>query len=195
MKSLSCRESGCDCDYIATGQTEEELMGKLRERGMKEHGKTEEDMIQMKDKLKGFMRSVWGRYKDAQTTTKNHSGKGVTKMSNITGARKPLEINEIRLIAMDALTAFLRSRHTYSMNTHELPDMIIKAGFARGKLPRNASDVDGLTERRILDVIGRLLNEGIITWGGSIGAGLFSTDNISITEHGEKILLEEDTPG
>src|SRR5215213_2691194 len=71
-------------------------------------------------------------------------------MSNITGARKPLEINEIRLIAMDALTAFLRSRHTYSMNTHELPDMIIKAGFARGKLPRNASDVDGLTERRIL---------------------------------------------
>jgi hypothetical protein len=116
-------------------------------------------------------------------------------MSNITGARKPLEINEIRLIAMDALTAFLRSRHTYPMNTHELPDMIIKAGFARGKLPRNASDVDGLTERRILDVIGRLLNEGIITWGGSIGAGLFSTDNISITEHGEKILLEEDTPG
>ena len=116
-------------------------------------------------------------------------------MSNITGARKPLEINEIRLIAMDALTAFLRSRHTYSMNTHELPDMIIKAGFARGKLPRNASDVDGLTERRILDVIGRLLNEGIIPWGGSIGAGLFSTDNISITEHEEKILLEEDTPG
>ncbi len=52
------QESGCDCDYIATGQTEEELMGKLRDHGMKEHGKTEEDMIQMKDKLKGFMRSV-----------------------------------------------------------------------------------------------------------------------------------------
>jgi predicted small metal-binding protein len=58
MKSLSCRESGCDCDYIAIGQTEEELMGKLRDHEMKEHGKTEEDMIQMKDKLKGFMRSV-----------------------------------------------------------------------------------------------------------------------------------------
>jgi hypothetical protein len=115
-------------------------------------------------------------------------------MSNITGARKPLEVNEIRLIAMDALTAFLQSRRAYSMNTHELPDLIIKAGFARGKLPRNASDVDGLTERRILDVIGMLLNEGIITWGGSIGAGLFSTGNISITEHGEKILLDEDTP-
>jgi hypothetical protein len=39
-----------------------------------------------------------------------------------------------------------------------------------------------------------LLNEGIITWGGSIGAGLFSTGNISITEHGEKIPLEEDPP-
>jgi hypothetical protein len=115
-------------------------------------------------------------------------------MTNITGARKPLETNEIRLIATDALTAFLRGRRAYSMNTHELPDMIIKAGFARGKLPRNASDVDGLTERRILDVIGRLLNEGIVTRGGSIGAGLFSTNNITITEHGEKIILEEDPP-
>jgi predicted small metal-binding protein len=57
MKSLSCREAGCDCDYIATGQTEEELMGKLREHGMKEHGKTEEDMMQMKDKLKSSIRS------------------------------------------------------------------------------------------------------------------------------------------
>ena len=80
------------------------------------------------------------------------------------------------------------------MNTHELPDLIIKAGFALGKLPHKASDVDQLTERRILDVIGMLLNEGIITWGGSIGAGLFSTGNISITEHGEKILLEDDPP-
>jgi predicted small metal-binding protein len=53
MKSLSCREAGCDCDYIATGQTEEELMGKLRE-----HGKTEEDMMQMKDKLKGSIRTT-----------------------------------------------------------------------------------------------------------------------------------------
>jgi hypothetical protein len=39
-----------------------------------------------------------------------------------------------------------------------------------------------------------LLNEGIITWGGSIGAGLFGTNNISVTEHGEKILLDEDPP-
>ena len=57
MKSLSCREAGCDCDYIAEGQTEE-LMGKLREHGMKEHGKTEEDMMQMKDKLKGSIRTT-----------------------------------------------------------------------------------------------------------------------------------------
>jgi hypothetical protein len=34
----------------------------------------------------------------------------------------------------------------------------------------------------------------ILTWGGSIDAGLFSTGNISITEHGEKIPLEEDPP-
>jgi len=57
MKSLSCREAGCDCDYIALGQTEEEIMGKLREHGMREHGKTEEDMMQMKDKLKSFIKS------------------------------------------------------------------------------------------------------------------------------------------
>jgi hypothetical protein len=36
-------------------------------------------------------------------------------MTNITGARKPLETNEIRLIATDALTAFLRGRRAYSM--------------------------------------------------------------------------------
>ncbi len=57
MKSLSCREAGCDCDYIATGQTDEEVMRNAAEHGMKEHDKTEEDMIQMKDKLKGVIRS------------------------------------------------------------------------------------------------------------------------------------------
>ena len=46
MKSLSCRESGCDCDYIATGQTEEELMGKLRawnERTWQDRGRYDTD--------------------------------------------------------------------------------------------------------------------------------------------------------
>ncbi len=27
MKTLSCREAGCECDYVAKGETEEEVMG------------------------------------------------------------------------------------------------------------------------------------------------------------------------
>jgi hypothetical protein len=67
--------------------------------------------------------------------------------------------------------------------------MIIKAGAAQGKLPQRASNVDKITERRILDVIGMLINEGIITWGADLGN--FDASRISITEYGEKILRQE----
>ena len=26
MKTLSCRDAGCDCDYVAKGETEEEVI-------------------------------------------------------------------------------------------------------------------------------------------------------------------------
>ena len=41
-KLLSCREVGCfgDCDYIVTGETEEEVMQNAAEHGIKAHGTT-----------------------------------------------------------------------------------------------------------------------------------------------------------
>jgi hypothetical protein len=111
-------------------------------------------------------------------------------MASITGARKPPEINEIRSITNEALADFMEgdplqfTSRTY-MSTDQLPAKIIEKGIARGQIPK--SGVDNLTERRILDVIGMLLNEGIITWGAGIGSGVFGTNNISITEYGQKI--------
>jgi predicted small metal-binding protein len=39
MKTLSCREAGCECDYIAKGETEEEVIRDAADHGIKEHGK------------------------------------------------------------------------------------------------------------------------------------------------------------
>jgi predicted small metal-binding protein len=55
MKTLSCREAGCECDYIAKGETEEEVIRDAADHGIKEHGKKEEDMTQMKGILRALM--------------------------------------------------------------------------------------------------------------------------------------------
>ena len=52
MKTLSCRDAGCDCDYVAKGETEEEVIRDAAQHGMKEHGKTQEDMTQMQSNLR-----------------------------------------------------------------------------------------------------------------------------------------------
>ncbi len=57
MKTLSCRDAGCDCDYIAKGETEEEVIRDAAQHGMKEHGKTQEDMTQMQSNLRAAIRS------------------------------------------------------------------------------------------------------------------------------------------
>jgi predicted small metal-binding protein len=59
-KLLSCREVGCyeNCDYIVTGETEEEVMRSAVEHGMKEHGTAQKDMVQMREKLKGFIHTL-----------------------------------------------------------------------------------------------------------------------------------------
>ena len=59
-KLLSCREVGCYdyCDYIVTGETEEDVMRSAAEHGMKEHGTTQKDMVQMREKLKGFIHTL-----------------------------------------------------------------------------------------------------------------------------------------
>ena len=36
MKTLSCRDAGCDCDYVAKGETEEEVIRDAAQHGMKE---------------------------------------------------------------------------------------------------------------------------------------------------------------
>jgi len=43
MKTLSCRDAGCDCDYVAKG-----VLRDAAQHGMKEHGKTDNDMTQMR---------------------------------------------------------------------------------------------------------------------------------------------------
>jgi predicted small metal-binding protein len=57
MKTLSCREVGCECDYIAKGETEEEVIRDAANHGIKEHGQKEEDMTQMKEMLRALVRS------------------------------------------------------------------------------------------------------------------------------------------
>jgi predicted small metal-binding protein len=62
MKSLSCRDAGCDCDYVAKGETEEDVLRDaaqhgIKEHGIKEHGKTDRDMIQMQDNLRASIRN------------------------------------------------------------------------------------------------------------------------------------------
>jgi predicted small metal-binding protein len=55
MKTLSCREAECDCDYIAKGETEEEVVRDAADHSIKEHGKKQEDMTQMKDMLRALI--------------------------------------------------------------------------------------------------------------------------------------------
>jgi predicted small metal-binding protein len=57
MKTLSCRHAGCDCDYVAKGETEEDVLRDAAHHGMKEHGKTDRDMIQMQDNLRTAIRT------------------------------------------------------------------------------------------------------------------------------------------
>ena len=57
MKTLACRDAGCDCDYVAKGETEEDVLRDAARHGMKEHGKTDRDMIQMQDNLKASIRN------------------------------------------------------------------------------------------------------------------------------------------
>jgi predicted small metal-binding protein len=58
---LSCREVGCyyDCDYIVTGETEEDIVRSAAEHDVKEHGKAKNDMVKMREKLKGFIYTIY----------------------------------------------------------------------------------------------------------------------------------------
>jgi predicted small metal-binding protein len=38
MKTMNCRDVGVDCDFVAQGATEQEVMEKAREHARKDHG-------------------------------------------------------------------------------------------------------------------------------------------------------------
>jgi predicted small metal-binding protein len=58
-KLLSCREVGCyECDFIVTGETEEEIMSNAAVHGIKEHSRTYKDMVEMRERLKGFIHTL-----------------------------------------------------------------------------------------------------------------------------------------
>jgi predicted small metal-binding protein len=54
MLTVSCREVGVDCDYVAKGETEEEIMKNAGEHAVKDHGYKQEDIMtpEMKEKNK-----------------------------------------------------------------------------------------------------------------------------------------------
>jgi predicted small metal-binding protein len=58
---LSFREAGRYdyCDYIVTGETEEDVMISAAEHDMKEHGNTKKDIVKMREKLRGFIYTIY----------------------------------------------------------------------------------------------------------------------------------------
>ena len=57
MKTLSCREAGCECDYVAKGEIEEDVIRDAARHCIEEHGKTEDDMSKMKEMIRALIRS------------------------------------------------------------------------------------------------------------------------------------------
>jgi hypothetical protein len=53
-KLLSCREVWCynNCDYIVSGETEEDVVIGTAEHGILKHGKKEKDMASLGEKLR-----------------------------------------------------------------------------------------------------------------------------------------------
>ena len=41
MKTMSCREVGMDCDFVAKGESEQEIMQQAAEHARTDHGMTE----------------------------------------------------------------------------------------------------------------------------------------------------------
>ena len=58
MLTVSCREVGVNCDYVAKGETEEEIMKNAGEHAVKDHGYKQEDIMtpEMKEKIRQHIR-------------------------------------------------------------------------------------------------------------------------------------------
>ena len=56
MLTVSCRDSGAPCDYVAKGNTEEELMKDVGQHAMAVHGMKPSDMTpEMMQKIKSLI--------------------------------------------------------------------------------------------------------------------------------------------
>jgi predicted small metal-binding protein len=59
MKTLSCRDSGFDCDYIIQGETEEDIFRNSGQHALNDHGIRREDFTpQFNEKLRGLIRDI-----------------------------------------------------------------------------------------------------------------------------------------
>ena len=54
-KTVSCREVGVDCDFVAKGNTEQEVLQQCAEHARKEHGMTELP-ADLAEKVRGAIR-------------------------------------------------------------------------------------------------------------------------------------------
>jgi predicted small metal-binding protein len=54
-KLVSCREVGVDCDFVAKGETEQEVLQQCAEHARKEHGMTELP-ADLAEKVRGAIR-------------------------------------------------------------------------------------------------------------------------------------------
>ena len=54
-KAVSCREVGVDCDFVARGETEQDVLEQCAEHGRKEHGMNELS-ADLAEKVRGAMR-------------------------------------------------------------------------------------------------------------------------------------------
>ena len=54
-KIISCRDVGVDCDFVARGETEEEILQKCADHAKNDHGMTEIPR-EMQDKVRASIR-------------------------------------------------------------------------------------------------------------------------------------------
>jgi len=53
MKELRCKDSGADCDFVATAETEDEILRMAEQHALADHG-----MPEVPDDLKARMKSL-----------------------------------------------------------------------------------------------------------------------------------------
>lgn len=59
MKSLSCRDMGMDCDFVASGATEDEVMQQAVEHGKQAHGMSDADFTpELTEKAKAALKDA-----------------------------------------------------------------------------------------------------------------------------------------